>query len=270
MVISWTSAKGAWPGTGREGRRNRSKAEIEERRKAALIRRAGYVPNSSSLLRMIDEAGIPYNRRQRPLLQVATYTWGSTNNEPVGFSTGGSVYNMTNFPFGSAESQRHTNQTIVYKMLLNMRVFTASSQWARCMRYNMYWWLIYDVGHSNTAPSTDDIFEKIATNCPNLWMVKREMVHRFIVKKKWKTCLTVTGFDVTKAAPNGAFPGNVFVDQRKFFRRLGVRTDWGSGQSGEVAGIKSGALYLIGAPSYDFNVQAYAKFKMYFKSVGNR
>ena len=77
-------------------------------------------------------------------------------------------------------------------------------------------------------------------------------------------------FDVTKAAPNGAFPGNVFVDQRKFFRRLGVRTDWGSGQSGEVAGIKSGALYLIGAPSYDFNVQAYAKFKMYFKSIGNR
>ena len=67
MVISWTSAKGAWPGTSKEGRRNRSKAEIEERRKAALIRRAGYMPNSSSLLRMIDEAGIPYNRRQRDL-----------------------------------------------------------------------------------------------------------------------------------------------------------------------------------------------------------
>ena len=84
------------------------------------------------------------------------------------------------------------------------------------------------------------------------------------------TCLTVTGFDITKAAPNGAFPSNVFVDQRKFFRRLGVRTDWANGTTGEVAGIKSGALYLVGAPAYDFNVQAYAKFKVYFKSVGNR
>ena len=248
----------------------RSKAEIEERRKAALIRRAGYVPSSESLLRMMIEPGIPYNRRLRPSLQVATYTWGSTNNEPASFGTGGAVYNMTNFPFGSAEWQRHTNQTIVYKMLINMRVFTHSGQWARCMKYNMYWWLIYNVSKSNEAPSTNDIFEKISTNTTNLWMVKREMVHRFIVKKKWKTCLTVTGFDITKAAPNGAFPGNVFVDQRKFFRRLGVRTDWANGTIGEVAGINSGALYLVGAPAYDFNVQAYAKFKVYFKSVGNR
>ena len=96
------------------------------------------------------------------------------------------------------------------------------------------------------------------------------MVHRFIVIKKWKSYLTVTGFDITKAAPNVAFPGHVFVDQRKFFRRLGVRTDWGNGTTGEVAGIKSGALYLVGAPAYDFNVQAYAKFKVYFNSVGNR
>ena len=270
MVISWTSGKGAWPGTSREGKRMRSKAEIEETRKAALIRRAGYVPSSESLLRMMTEPGIPYNRRLRPSLQVATYTWGITNNEPTNFGTGGAVYNMTNFPFGSAESQRHTNQTIVYKMLINMRVFTHSGQWARCMKYNMYWWLIYDVSKSKEAPSTNDIFEKISTNTPNLWMVKREMVHRFIVKKKWKTCLTVTGFDITKAAPNGAFPGNVFVDQRKFFRRLGVRTDWANGTIGEVAGIKSGALYLVRAPAYDFNVQAYAKFKVYFKSVRNR
>ena len=57
MVISWTSAKGAWPGTSHRGP-GCSKAQIEERRKAAIIRRAGYKPSSNDLLRMIDEVGI--------------------------------------------------------------------------------------------------------------------------------------------------------------------------------------------------------------------
>ena len=132
----------------------------------------------------------------RPSLQVASFTWGGTNNQPATSSEGGGIYNMTNFPFGSSENQRHTNQTILYKLMINMRVFTDSSQWNYCMKHNMYWWLIYDTQHAGSAPDTNMIFEKINTNCPSLWIVKREMCHRFIVKKKWKTVLTVGGFDL--------------------------------------------------------------------------
>ena len=249
MVISWTSAKGAWPGTSHRGT-GRSKAEIEERRKAALIRRAGYKPSSNELLRMIDEAGVSYNRRQRPSLQVASFTWGATNNQPAVFREGGSVYNMTAFPYGSSEAQRHSNQTILYKIMINMRIFTDSSQWNMCLKYNMYWWLVYDCQHADKAPEPKDIFEQIGVNSPGLWIVNREQCHRYIVKKKWKTVLSVAGFDVSKSTTGGYVPCHVFVDQKKFFKKLGVRTDWQSNTSGEVGAIKTGALYLIGAPSY--------------------
>ena len=189
MVISWTSAKGAWPGTSHRGP-GRSKAQIEE---TAIIRRAGYKPSSNDLLRMIDEVGIPYTPRARPSLQVASFTWGGTNNQLATFSEGGGIYNMTNFPFGSSENQRHTNQTILYKLMINMRVFTDSSQWNYCMKHNMYWWLIYDTQHADSTPDTNMIFEKINTNCPSLWIVKREMCHR----SKPPTVKTVFHFFLT-------------------------------------------------------------------------
>ena len=182
MVISWTSSKGAWPGTSHRGP-GRTKAQIEERKKGALIRRAGYKPSSADLLRMIDEVGIPYTTRIRPSLQVASFTWGTTNNQPAVFTEGGGIYNMTNFPFVSSKNQRHTNETILYKIMINMRVFTDSSQWSYCMKHNMYWWLIYDTQHADSTPDTNLMFEKLNDNCPGLWVIKREMCHRFIVKK---------------------------------------------------------------------------------------
>ena len=87
---------------------------------------------------MINEVGIPYNYRLRPSLQVASFTWGATNGQPAVFKEGGGVYNMTNFPFGSSESNRHSNQTILYKLMINMRVFTDSTQHGYCMKHNMY------------------------------------------------------------------------------------------------------------------------------------
>ena len=133
------------------------------------------------------------------------------------------------------------------------------------MKHNMYWWLIYDTQHADSTPDTNMIFEKIVVNSPGLWIVKRDMCHRFIVKKKWKIVLTVGGFDVSKYVP-----AHFFVDQKKFFKKMGVRTDWQSNTSGDTGAIKTGALYLVGAPSYVFKVNAYAKFRLYFKSVGNR
>ena len=122
---------------------------------------------------MIDEVGISYTTRIRPSLQVASFTWGATNNQPVVFTEGGGIYNMTNFPFGSSENQRHTNQTILYKIMINMRVFTDSSQWSYCMKHNMYWWLIYDTQHADSTSNTNLMFEKLNVNCPNPHFLKK-------------------------------------------------------------------------------------------------
>ena len=60
---------------------------------------------------------------------------------------------------------------------------------------------------------------------PGLWLVKRDMAHRFIVKKHWSVVMTVTGCDVSVDLPNGrsAVPAHVFVDSSKFNGNVGLR-----------------------------------------------
>ena len=95
--------------------RRRSKREIEERRKAALIRRARY-RDAAEVVRMLDAPGIGVNRRGRPSLQVCVFSWGQTDSQPAIFNTGGGVYLMSAFPTSSTEYQRHTNTTITYNL----------------------------------------------------------------------------------------------------------------------------------------------------------
>ena len=180
---------------------------------------------------------------------------------------------MTYFASGNGDNQRHTAETLMYKMLCKMRLYTDSSQWSRCMKYKMYFWFVYDAAPTGSMPTTETIFDRYSNNMPGLWLVKRDKAHRFIVKKHWSVVMTVSGFDVSKDVPNGkgTAPGHVFVDSSKFYKKLGVRTEWKGGTTdGGIADIKKGALYLVGAPSYDFIVNVHAKFRVYFKSVGNQ
>ena len=162
---------------------------------------------------------------------------------------------------------------LMYKMLIKMRLYTDKTQWTQCIKYKMYWWLVYDAAPVGQMPECSTIFETFIDGMPGLWLVKRDMAHRFIVKKHWSVVMTVTGCDVSVDLPNGrsAVPAHVFVDSSKFYKKLGVRTEWKGGTTGgQIGDIKKGALYLVGAPSYNFKVQVSAKFRVYFKSVGNQ
>ena len=175
---------------------------------------------------------------------------------------------MTTFPTGPAEYQRHTNTTITYKLLIKMRMWTDSSQWNRCIKYKMYWWLVYDASPGDRVPVTDFIFDRMKAHSPGLWMIKRELCHRFVVKKKWSIVLTIARCDLTKAKTAGKTPVMGFVDQSMFFKKLGVKTEWKNSTGGDIGDLKTGALYIVGALSYDFKVNCNAKFRVYFKSVG--
>ena len=141
---------------------------------------------------------------------------------------------MSAFPTGPTEYQRHTNTTITYKLLSKMRMWTDSKYWGRCMKYKMYWWLIYDSARTYRVPVTDAIFDRMKASCPGIWLIKREMCHRFVVKKKWSTVLTVAGVDFTKDETGGKTPSMGFVDQSKFFKKLGVRTEWKNTTRGDI------------------------------------
>ena len=47
-----------------------------------------------------------------------------------------------------------------------------------------------------------------------------------------------------------------------------MKTEWKNSTGGDIGDLKTGALYIVGAPSYDFKVNCNAKFRVYFKSVG--
>ena len=91
---------------------------------------------------------------------------------------------MTAFPTGPSEYQRHTNTTITYKLLIKMRMWTDSSQWNMCMKYKMYWWLVYDASPGDRVPVTDFIFDRMKAHSPGLWMIKRGIMSSFCCKKE--------------------------------------------------------------------------------------
>nr|AWB97033.1 coat protein [Sweet potato symptomless virus 1] len=206
--------------------------------------------------------------RDRPSLQVAQFTW-TQNKVPVVFNPGGTVYLMTMYPFGGSEAQRHANTTMTYKMSIGQEVQLDKAFYASCGMYYMQWWLVYDKASTGTLPATSTIFDTFYQNFPNTWTVARDVCHRFIVKRKWKTILTSNGVDISKPGQICA-PAKQRVGVNKFFKKLGVKTEWKNSSTGDIGDIKSGALYLIGAPSHGVVCNVYGRFRVYFKSVGNQ
>nr|QRG29200.1 putative CP [Nymphoides mastrevirus A] len=212
------------------------------------------------------------NRREA--LQVATFTWTSSG-AGVKFSTGGAALLLSNFPQGANDNCRHTNKTILYKCMCKNSVYLDPSHYAKVFRCPTTFWLVYDKSPGASIPSTGDIFEGpvLFPHNPKVWSVSRAACHRFVVKKTWTVVLESNGIDPGKAQSagyNGPGPCNQVKFVSKFFKRLGVSTEWKNSGTGDVGDIKEGALYIVCAPSQKSDVYVNGYFRVYFKSVGNQ
>lgn len=132
----------------------------------------------------------------------------------------------------------------------------------------MYYWLVYDKAPTGTVPTAGAIFDSFLNTEPVTWTASRDVCHRFVVKKTWSVQLSTNGLDPSKAYTTPAAPAKQVDRQTKFFKKLGVTTEWKNTREGGIGDIKEGALYIVGAPSYGFTVNVNARFRVYFKSVG--
>lgn len=250
-------------------------ARSQKNRDNALAKRrmlsAVGATNMAQLADWMSQSGT--SPRVRPSLQVAPFLW--TNNKAAQqIGSGGGVFLFTSYTFGSGDFQRHTNETMTYKMSMMMQMALDPKYFTTVAKYNVYFWLVYDTSPGGNMPTPSSIFDTTYDTLPVTWTVSRDVCHRFVVKKKWKVTLSTNGLDPTKQTAElgvrDGTPANNRVDINRFFKRLGVKTEWKNSQNGGIGDIKSGALYLVIAPSNGANVYCYARFRMYFKSVGNQ
>nr|AGT45359.1 capsid protein [Chickpea chlorotic dwarf virus] len=211
---------------------------------------------------------------RRESLQVATFSWTSSGSG-IKFSAGGAAYLVSNFPQGANDNCRHTNKTVLYKFMAKNTIYLDPSHYSKVFRAPFTFWLVYDKAPGANVPSTSDIFEgpSLFPNNPWTWTVSRAACHRFVVKKTWTCIVESNGIDPGKAQGStyyGPGPCNQIRSCNKFFKRLGVSTEWKNSATGDVGDIKEGALYIVGAPSQKSDVYVNGYFRVYFKSVGNQ
>ncbi|AFD63072.1 coat protein [Tobacco yellow dwarf virus-A] len=229
------------------------------------------VKSQRELEQLVNQPGRPVSNR-RPALQVAEYLW-TTNKAGVTFSPGGSTFLITNYPQGANENCRHTNRTITYKMAVKTWVALDGSMVSRVAKFPIYFWLVYDKNPGDSNPSPSAIFDSLYQDQPGTWTVTRNVCHRFVVKKTWSCMLESNGVDPNAKQGSSYYgPGPCYQWRHvtKFFKRLGVSTEWKNSSTGDVADIKEGALYLVCAPGGGATVRVGGRFRMYFKSVGNQ
>nr|APT69204.1 coat protein [Chickpea chlorotic dwarf virus] len=237
-------------------KRKRSAGESKSKSRAST----SYVPRSVT--------------SRRESLQVATFCWTSSGSG-IKFSKGGAAYLISNFPQGANDNCRHTNKTVLYKFLAKNSVYLDPSHFSKVFKAPFVFWLVYDKSPGSIVPSTGDIFEgpSLFPNNPWTWTVSRAACHRFVVKKTWTVTVEANGVDPGKAQSSsyyGPGPCNQVRTCTKFFKRLGVSTEWKNSATGDVGDIKEGALYIVGAPSQQADVYVNGYFRVYFKSIGNQ
>ncbi|AFN80714.1 capsid protein [Sporobolus striate mosaic virus 1] len=211
-------------------------------------------------------------RPVRPFVAVMKYTW-TPNGAGVQVAAPGAVYLMTNLPRGSSEDQRHTGETLAYKLGIDLEVQVVSAQFAYANKSTHVMWLVYDAQPSGRLPATSDIFDYVEgfQYIPHVWKVRRDLCHRYIVKRKWMINLETNGasFGVDFSSRPVTAP-KYRASFHKFVKRLGVRTEWKNSDTGEIGDIQRGALYLVVAPGNNVPINIRGYFRLYFKSVGNQ
>ena len=177
---------------------------------------------------------------------------------------------MTVYPAGPGEDHRHTNTTMTYKMSLNLEIQVHPDYYTRACTWTIHWFIVVDMAPAGTLPAISDIFDNQFANAPQTWLVNRAQSRRFVIKHRWHNQLSTNGIDPTKVCTSGVTPANFYIPVNLFYDKLACKTEWKSVSTGLLADIKSGALYLIGAPRANVKFQVQGKFRMYFKSIGNQ
>nr|WKU84279.1 coat protein [Sugarcane streak Reunion virus]WKU84420.1 coat protein [Sugarcane streak Reunion virus]WKU84424.1 coat protein [Sugarcane streak Reunion virus]WKU84428.1 coat protein [Sugarcane streak Reunion virus]WKU84432.1 coat protein [Sugarcane streak Reunion virus] len=211
-------------------------------------------------------------RRVRPALQIQTLQAAGTSMITV--PSGGVCDILGSYSRGSDECNRHTNETVTYKVALDYH-FVASA--AAC-KYSSIGtgvvWLVYDAQPQGNCPTVKDIFPHPDTLSafPYTWKVGREVCHRFVVKRRWTFTMEVNGRIGSDVPPATAVwpPCRKNIYFHKFVTGLGVKTEWKNTTGGEVGDIKKGALYIVIAPGNGLDFTVHGNARLYFKSVGNQ
>ena len=208
----------------------------------------------------------------RPALQIQQFTASGTSTIHV--PSGGVCYLLSSYPRGSGEGDRHTNETVTYKVGMDYH-FSADA--APCKYSSIgvgVMWLVYDSQPSGQVPAVTDIFPRDATleAFPYTWKVGREVCHRFVVKRRWCFTMETNGRIGSDTPPSTAAwpPCKRSVYFHKFATGLGVKTEWKNDTGGSVGSIKKGALYVVVAPGNGIVFTMFGNCRMYFKSVGNQ
>ena len=202
--------------------------------------------------------------KSRPALQVCPYTLAA--NLHMG------IYLFSSYTYGNGDYQRHTNETMTYKMQIKMQMVIPDEYKIFVAKWPIYIWLIYDKSPSGSMADMKTIFDVKWPMKPGLFNINHDNCHRFVVKRRFKIMLTTSNTDNTKRWTQGMgdVPADCSLDYSKFVKGLGVRTEWKNSTSGDVGDIKAGALYMYICPSNGVTLNVYGCFRMYFKSIGNQ
>nr|ANO40465.1 capsid protein [Sugarcane striate virus]ANO40469.1 capsid protein [Sugarcane striate virus] len=245
-------------------KRPRSSTRVVQWPSEAL--RKGYTPRNSYL------RGTRSGRSdKRPNLQVQTfYACGPTQ---VQVRKGGIVNLLNGYTRGSDDNQRHTCETITYKLSLDLHLNIATELFKNCARGTAVIWLIYDTSPSSTQLTTQQIFAypDALSLYPYTWKVARDQCHRFVIKRRWTVRLESNGtLGSSDYSSKPIAPCNNNVYFSKFVKRLGVRTEWKNTTGGDAGDMKSGGLFLAFAAGNGMSFNVDGTTRLYFKSTGNQ
>lgn len=215
-----------------------------------------------------------------PPLCVLRTAWMTSDKQNVVINSDGNIALVNAFAAGRGDDNRHTNQTIMYKFMLQGTcwVHDASSIYVTPIR--LYQWLIYDSEPKGALPKASDIFREDWNTIPSTWTVQRAWSNRFVVKRKWHTDLMSDGKKVGSKSIDTRYNYVVarnMVDVNKFYKGLRVSTEWMNTGDGTIGDIKKGALYILSvtrgglnsdSATQSMNVVCAFVQSCYFKAIG--
>nr|QBO56215.1 coat protein [Maize streak dwarfing virus]QBO56219.1 coat protein [Maize streak dwarfing virus]QBO56223.1 coat protein [Maize streak dwarfing virus] len=210
--------------------------------------------------------------RVRPSLQIQTLV--ATGASEIGVRKGGTISLLGSYSRGSDESQRHTSETMTYKVAMNYYIYVPAEACKYSNKGLCCIWLIYDAQPNGAQPAIKDIFapESTLVDWPHTWAVSREVCHRFVIKRRYTFTLETNGRIGSDVVPANTawYPCNKSINFTKFAKGLGVKTEWKNDANGDVGSIKKGALYIAFASGNGVIFNVMGRTRLYFKSVGNQ
>nr|AIY33579.1 capsid protein [Maize streak virus] len=218
------------------------------------------------------QAKKPGGKVEKPSLQIQTLL--HSGDTMITVPSGGVCDLINTYARGSDEGNRHTSETLTYKVGVDYHFVADAASCKYSNRGTGVMWLVYDTTPGGNAPTTQDIFAypSALKAWPTTWKVSRELCHRFVVKRRWLFTMETDGRIGSDTPPSNQSwpPCKRNVDFHKFTSGLGVRTQWKNVTDGGVGAIQRGALYLVIAPGNGITFTAHGQTRLYFKNVGNQ